>query len=94
MRLALLEYNMGLFGFGIFAGIIFALILMCIWGVFRKDDDDKRTDKTLRERNNDVGINSINNDREYRCNNYNGYRESKSEEIIEDLIICDMLGLL
>ena len=42
MRLAILEYNMGLFGFGMFAGIIFALILMCIWGVFRKDNKNKK----------------------------------------------------
>ena len=94
MRLALLEYNMGLFDFGIFAGIIITVILMCVWGAFRKDDGDiKGTDKDSRERNNGVGINSINNGREYRCNSYNDYRESATEEIIEDLIICDMLGL-
>lgn len=93
MRLALLEYNMGLFTFGIFAGMIIALILMCIWGMFKKDDDNERINKTLRERNNGVGINNINNDREYRSNNYDNYRESGTEEIIEDLIICDILGL-
>lgn len=84
---------MGLFTFGIFAGMIIALILMCIWGMFKKDDDNERINKTLRERNNGVGINNINNDREYRSNNYDNYRESGTEEIIEDLIICDILGL-
>ena len=88
---------MGMFGFGILAGMIIAMILMCIWGVFRKDDGDtKGTDKNSRERNNGVGINSINNDREYRCNSYNDYRESRNNPkiIIEDLIIYDMLGVL
>ena len=95
MRLAILEYNMELFGFGIFAGMIIAAILMCVWGAFRKDDGDiKGTDKNSRERNNGVGINSIDNDRQYRSNNYNDYRESRTEEIIEDLIICDILGIL
>ena len=42
LRLMMLEYNMGLFGFGIFAGIITALMLMCIWGVFRKNDKNKK----------------------------------------------------
>ena len=85
---------MGMFGFGILAGMIITMILMCVWGVFRKDDrDTKGTNKDSRERNNGVGINSINNDREYRCNSYNDYRESATEEIIEDLIICDILGL-
>ena len=85
---------MGMFGFGILAGMIIAMILMCVWGVFRKDDGDtKGTNKNSRERNNGVGINSINNDREYRCNSYNDYRESEIGEVIEDLIICDMLGL-
>ena len=95
MRLALLEYNMGLFGFGIFAGIIFTLILMCIWGVFRKEDntnDAKGTDTNTLERDRSVGVNNYNSSREYWGNNYNNYRES--EEVIEDLIICDMLGLL
>ena len=40
MRLAILEYNMGMFGFGILAGMIITMILMCVWGVFRKDDGD------------------------------------------------------
>lgn len=96
MRLALLEYNMGLFGFGIFAGIIFTLILMCIWGVFRKEDntnDAKGTDTNTLERDRSVGVNNYNSSREYWGNNYNNYRESEVGEVIEDLIICDMLGL-
>ena len=88
---------MGMFGLGIFAGMIITMILICVWVVFRKDDGDtKGTDKDSRERNNGMGINSINNDRKYRGNNYNNYRESRNnpEIIIEDLIICDMLGVL
>lgn len=87
---------MGLFGFGIFAGMIIALILMCIWGVFRKEDnanDDKRTDTNILERDRSVGVNNYNSSRKYRSNNYNNYRESEIGEVIEDLIICDMLGL-
>ena len=97
LRLMMLEYNMGLFGFGIFAGMIIALILMCIWGIFRKEDnanDTKGTDKNTLERDRSVGVNDYNSSREYRSNNYNDYRESEIEEVIEDLIICDMLGLL
>ena len=92
MRLALLEYNIGLFGFGIFAGMIIAMILMCVWGVFRKDD--KGTNKDILHGYNDMGVSSIDTTRKYRCNSYNNYRESATEEIIEDLIICDILGIL
>ena len=67
----MLEYNMGLFGFGIFAGMIIALILMCIWGIFRKDDNNNNY-KNIQKKNN---------------------QELKNEEIIEDLIMCDMLGI-
>ena len=99
LRLMMLEYNMGLFGFGIFAGMIIALILMCIWGAFRKEDnanDTKGTDTNTLERDRSVGVNDYNSSREYRSNNYNDYRESRNnpEIIIEDLIICDMLGVL
>ena len=62
---------MGLFGFGIFAGMIIALILMCIWGIFRKDDNNNNY-KNIQKKNN---------------------QELKNEEIIEDLIMCDMLGI-
>lgn len=88
---------MGIFYFGIFAGMIIALILMCIWGAFRKEDnanDTKGIDKNTLERDRSVGINDYNSSREYRSNNYNDYRESEIGEMIEDLIICDMLGLL
>jgi len=97
LRLMMLEYNMGLFGFGIFVGMIIALILMCIWGVFRKEDntnDTKGTDKNTLERDRSVGVNDYNSSRGYWSNNHNDYRESEIGEVIEDLIICDMLGLL
>ena len=99
LNLMILEYNIGMFGFAIFIGMIITLIIMGIYGVFRKDEDNnngnnKGIDKNTRERNNSCGIDNSNNDREYRSNNYNDYRESEIGEVIEDLIICDMLGLL
>ena len=85
---------MGLFGFGIFAGMIIAMILICVWGIFRKDD--KGTDKDILHGYNDMGANSINTTRECRSNNNYDLRPSKNdpEIIIEDLIICDILGVL
>ena len=84
--------------FGIFIGMIVTMILIGIFSISKKDNNndsnDKRTDTNTSERNTDVDISSNNCSRGYRCGDYNVYREPRTEEIIEDLIIFDMLGLL
>ena len=91
----ILEHNIGMFGFAIFIGIIITLILMCVWGVFKDDnDDDKRNNKNSLYGYNSMHIsNSINSSRNNNNNNHH-HTIFKDEELIEDLIICDMLGLL
>lgn len=88
---------MGLFGFGIFAGMIIAMILICVWGIFRKDD--KGTNKDILHGYNDMGVSSIDTTREYRGNNNYDSRKSQTDEdeideIIEDLFIFNILGIL
>lgn len=82
--------------FGIFVGMIVAIVLMCVWGLLKNDDNDKGTNKDIPTRNNNMGISNTYNDRKYWRNNNNDLRQSKNdpEIIIEDLIICDMLGIL
>ena len=48
MRLALLEYNIGLFAFGIFAGIIIGLFLVLI---LRVSKNNERNNKNAFRRN-------------------------------------------
>ena len=95
MKLEILEFNMFLLVFGIFTGIIIALILMFIWGTFKKDDNDKRDNKDISCRTSNMDINNFNVNREYRSNNRcNSILQTNDpEETIEDLIICHMLGL-
>ena len=93
MRLEILEFNMFLLSFGIFAGIILNLILICVWGIFKKDDSNN---KDTLYRHSDMGTNKPHSIRKYRSNNrYNSVlSKNDPETIIEDLIICDMVGIL
>ena len=87
--------------FGMFIGMIVTMILIGIFSISKKDNNNDDNDKgndtndtNASERNTDVDISSNNCSRGYRCGDYNVYREPRTEEIIEDLIIFDMLGLL
>ena len=90
MRLALLEYNIGLFAFGIFAEIIIGLFLVLI---LRVSKNNERNNKNAFRRNRSYNTNISSASRNNRClDRYN--KRLSTEEIIEDLIICDILGLL
>ena len=91
MRLAMLEYNMGICCFMIFIGMIFCAILICLFAIITGKDNDKRIDKDVLcgHRSNNNSNNVI--DRDNRWNQRNNPRTE--DEVVEDLIICHMLGL-
>ena len=81
---------MELFCFGMFAGIILALFFILILGV-SKNDERNNKNTFYRDRSRNTNVSNLN--RVDRCVDRNNKKLS-SEEIIEDLIICDMLGIL
>ena len=81
--------------FGIFMGMIATMLLIGIFGLLKKDNVE-RTNKNVLYNNSNRNIVDTNVNRKCRGNNNNDLRLSKNdpEVIIEDLIICDILGLI
>ena len=91
MRLAILEYKIGMCAFMIFIVIILVAILMCIFAIITDKNNDKRVHKNIlcgyRDNNNCNNVIDRSNIRNERSN------PRMEDEVVEDLIICDMLGL-
>lgn len=64
--------------------------------MFFRKNNDKRNNKDILYRYNNMGTSRIDTDRKYWCDNNYDLRLSKNdpETLIEDLIICNMLGIL
>ena len=74
------------------AGMIVGMILLLIFAIIK--NNDKEFNKNIYNRNNSNNNNSISNNRDNWSNSGRLSRISSNEKVIEDLIICDMLGIL
>lgn len=94
MNLAILEFKMFLIVFSIFALTMISFMLICLWKIF-KNDDNKGNNKNISNGYNNMGVNNSIALRKCSSNNRHNSLLSKNdpETIAEDLVMCHMLGI-